>query len=103
MIETLEGLQSADEIAQVPGVSAVFAPAATLGNVSGFRRGTPDYELALNIVHDAAIKARVRLGGPFPWRDRPDFTCFQAGSETAPIVRGAAAELGPPANTPRKT
>jgi hypothetical protein len=27
-------------------------------------------------------------------RDRPDFTCFQAGSETAAIARGVAAELG---------
>ncbi len=56
-------------------------------------------ERAINIVHDAAIKAGVRLCGPLAWRDRPDFTCFQAGSETAAIARGVAAELGPLANT----
>jgi len=99
MIETLEGLQNADEIAKVPGVSALFAASGDLANFSGYRQGTPDYERAINIVHDAAIKAKVRLCGPFAWRDRPDFTCFQAGSETAAIARGAAAELGELANT----
>ncbi len=99
MIETLEGLKNADEIAKVPGVSAVFAASGDLGNFSGYRQGTPDYERAINIVHDAAIKAGVKLCGPFAWRDRPDFTCFQAGSETAAIARGVAAELGNLANT----
>jgi 2-keto-3-deoxy-L-rhamnonate aldolase RhmA len=102
MIETLEGLQHADEIAKVPGVAAVFAASGDLGNFSGYKQGTPDYERAINIVHDAAIKARVRLCGPLAWRDRPDFTCFQAGSEIAAITRGAAAELGPLANTQAK-
>jgi 2-keto-3-deoxy-L-rhamnonate aldolase RhmA len=102
MIETLEGLKNADEIAKVPGVTAVFAASGDLGNFSGYPQGTPDYERAINIVHDAAIKARVRLCGPIAWRDRPDFTCFQAGSETAAIARGVAAELGPLANTQGK-
>lgn len=99
MIETLEGLKNADAIAKVPGVTAVFAASGDLGNFSGYRQGTPDYERAINIVHDAAIKAGVKLCGPFAWRDRPDFTCFQAGSETAAIARGAAEELGSLANT----
>jgi 2-keto-3-deoxy-L-rhamnonate aldolase RhmA len=102
MIETLEGLKNADEIAKVPGVSAVFAASGDLGNFSGYRQGTPDYERAINIVHDAAFKAGVRLCGPIAWRDRPDFTCFQAGSETAAIARGVAAELGPLTNTQGK-
>ena len=99
MIETLEGLKNADGIAKVPGVSAVFAASGDLGNFSGYRQGTPDYERAINIVHDAAIKAGVRLCGPFAWRDRADFTCFQNASETAAISRGATAELGNLANT----
>ena len=53
-------------------------------------------------MHDAAINAKVRLCGPFAWRDRPDFTCFQSGSETAAIAKGVAAELGPLANTQPK-
>jgi 2-keto-3-deoxy-L-rhamnonate aldolase RhmA len=94
MIETLEGLKNAEAIAKVPGVTAVFAASGDLGNFSGFRQGQPDYERAINIVHDAALKAGVRLCGPLAWRDRPDFTCFQAGSEMLAITRGAAAELG---------
>ena len=46
MIETLEGLKNADAIAKVPGVSAVFAASGDLGNFTGFRQGTPDYERA---------------------------------------------------------
>ena len=99
MIETLEGLANSDGIAKVPGVTAIFAASTDLGNFTGFRQGTPDYERAINIVHDSAIRAGVRLCGPLAWRDRPDFTCFQAGSEIAAIARGAAAELGPLANT----
>ncbi len=102
MIETLEGLKNADEIAKVPGVTALFAASGDLGNFTGYRQGTPDYERAINIVHDATIKAGVKLCGPLAWRDRPDFSCFQAGSETAAIARGVAAELGPLANTQGK-
>ena len=68
---------------------------------SGYRRAR-GLQRAINIVHDAAFKAGVRLCGPLAWRDRPDFTCFQAGSETAAIARGVAAELGPLANTQAK-
>jgi 2-keto-3-deoxy-L-rhamnonate aldolase RhmA len=102
MIETLEGLKHADEIAKVPGVSAIFAASSDLGNFSGYRQGDPDYERAINIVHDAAIKARVKLCGPLAWKDRPDFTCFQAGNEMAQIARGARAELGDLYNTQGK-
>ena len=99
MIETLEGVKNAAAIAKVPGVSAIFAASGDLANFSGYRQGEPDYERLVNIVHDAALGAGVRLCGPLAWRDRPDFTCFQAGSETALIARGAAAELGALANT----
>jgi 2-keto-3-deoxy-L-rhamnonate aldolase RhmA len=102
MIETLEGVKNAEAIAKTPGVTAVFAASGDLANFTGYRQGQPDYERVINIVHDAAIAAGVRLCGPFAWRDRPDFTCFQAGSETAAIARGVAAELGPLANTQGK-
>jgi 2-keto-3-deoxy-L-rhamnonate aldolase RhmA len=97
MIETLEGLKNSDDIAKVPGVTST-----DLGNFSGYAQGTPDYERAINIVHDSAIKAGVRLCGPLAWRDRPDFTCFQAGNEITAIGRGVAAELGALANTQAK-
>jgi 2-keto-3-deoxy-L-rhamnonate aldolase RhmA len=102
MIETLEGLKNADEIAKVPGVTAIFAASGDLSNFSGYRQGDPDYERAINIVHDAAIKAGKKLCGPWAWRDRPDFTCFQAQNEIAQITRGARAELGDAHNTQAK-
>ena len=94
MIETVGGAAQAREIASIPGVDAVFAASGDLGNFSGYKQGSPDYERLINVVHDAAIAAGKRLCGPFAWRDRPDFTCFQAGSETAAIAKGAAADLG---------
>ena len=102
MIETLEGLKNADEIAKVPGVTAVFAASSDLGNFSGYKQGDPDYERAINIVHDAALKAGKKLCGPIAWKDRPDFTCFQAGNEKAQIARGARVELGDLYNTQGK-
>jgi len=94
MIETLDGARDAREIAAIPGVTAIFAASGDLGNFSGYKQGSPDYERLINIVHDAALGAGKRLCGPFAWRDRPDFTCFQNGSETAAIARGVADELG---------
>src|ERR1700751_4313598 len=102
MIETIEGAKNAYEIAKVPGVTAVFAASGDLANFSGYTQGTPDYERLINVVHDAALEAGKRLCGPLAWRDRPDFTCFQAGSEIAAITRGVAAELGPLKDTQGK-
>ena len=102
MIETLEGIKNAHEIASIPGVTALFAASGDLGNFSGYAQGSPDYERLINVVHDAALGAGKRLCGPFAWRDRPDFTCFQNGSETAAIAAGVKAELGPLANTQGK-
>ena len=48
---------------------------------------------------DAALAAGKRLCGPFAWRDRPDFTCFQNGSEGSAIEHGVTDELGPLKNT----
>ncbi|MGZ5922319.1 MAG: aldolase/citrate lyase family protein [Rhizomicrobium sp.] len=102
MIETLDGLKDADRIAKIPGVTAIFAASADLGNFAGTKQDDPDYEREINIVHDAAIKAGVRLCGPLAWRDRPDFTCFQGGTELAAIAKGAEEELGNLANTQGK-
>jgi 2-keto-3-deoxy-L-rhamnonate aldolase RhmA len=102
MIETIEGAKNAREIAAIPGVTAVFAASGDLGNFSGYKQGTPDYERLINTVHDAALAAGKRLCGPLAWRDRPDFTCFQGGSEVAAIARGVTGELGPLKDTQGK-
>ena len=77
MIETLDGLKDAGKIAALPGIDAVFAASGDLGNFTGYKQGDPDYERAINIVHDAALGARKYLCGPFSWLNRPDFKCFQ--------------------------
>ena len=92
MIETLDGLQNADKIAKIKGVSALFAASSDLGNFSGYRQGMPDYERAINIVHDAALKAKIHLCGPSSWWDRPDFDCFQGGPPGA--TRGGGGGAG---------
>ena len=102
MIETLEGLKNAEAIAKVPGITAIFAASSDLGNFSGYKQGDPDYERLINVVHDAALAAGKRLCGPLAWRDRPDFTCFQAGNEIAAIARGVKDELGALADTQMK-
>jgi 2-keto-3-deoxy-L-rhamnonate aldolase RhmA len=102
MIETLEGVKNAAEIAKVPGVTAIFAASGDLGNFSGYAQGSPDYERLINAVHDAAINAGVRLCGPFAWRERPDFTCFQAQQQTGAIATGVRVELGELWNTTGK-
>ena len=85
MIETLEGLKNAEAIAKVPGVTAIFAASGDLGNFTGYRQGTPDYERR-SISCTMRPSRRGSAVRSFAWRDRPDFTCFQAGSETAAIA-----------------
>lgn len=79
MIETLDGLANVDAIARTPGVTGIFAASGDLGNFTGYAQGDPDYERAINMVHDAALKAKIKLFGPSSWAARPDFDGFQGG------------------------
>jgi hypothetical protein len=40
-------------------------------------------------IHDATLKAGVKLGGPFAWKDRAGFTFFQGPGTAAFINAGA--------------
>lgn len=93
MIETLEGVEAAREIARIPGVTGLFAASGDLGNFSGFGEGDPEYEALITEVSDAAVDAGIHACAPLRWANRPSFTCFQAGTEAANIRRGAAAEI----------
>ncbi len=94
MIETLEGVQNAREIAKVPGVDGLFAASGDLGNFSGYRQGDPQYEMLIREVVEASHAAGKIACGPLRWMgDRPDFMCFQGGTEGANIRRGAQAEI----------
>ena len=93
MIETLEGVEAAREIAKLPGVDGLFAASGDLGNFSGFGEGDAEYEAIIDEVATAAKDAGIHACAPLRWADRPEFTCFQAATEGANIRRGAAAEL----------
>ena len=93
MIETLEGVENAREIAKLPGVDGLFAASGDLGNFSGYGEGDPEYEALITEVATAAKEAGIHACAPLRWADRPDFTCFQAGTEAANIRRGAQAEI----------
>ena len=93
MIETLEGVENARDIAKLPGVTGLFAASGDLGNFSGFREGDPEYEALITEVATAASEAGIHACAPLRWANRPSFTCFQAGTEAANIRRGAAAEI----------
>ena len=75
------------------GVDVVFAASTDLGSFSGFRQGQPDYEEMVKTIHDATVGAKRRLGGPLAWRDRKDFTFFQAQTESNFIRLGVEAAL----------
>jgi 2-keto-3-deoxy-L-rhamnonate aldolase RhmA len=94
MIETLEGVRNAREIARVPGVDGLFAASGDLGNFSGYSEGDPEYEMLVTEVAEAALSAGKVACGPLRWMGvRPDFTCFQGGTEAANIRRGAQSEI----------
>jgi 2-keto-3-deoxy-L-rhamnonate aldolase RhmA len=94
MIETLEGVKNSREIAKIPGVDGLFAASGDLGNFSGYREGDPQYEMLVTEVAEAAQEAGKIACGPLRWMGtRPEFMCFQGGTEGANIRRGAQAEI----------
>jgi 2-keto-3-deoxy-L-rhamnonate aldolase RhmA len=102
MIESPKGVAIADKIASVPGVDIVFAASTDLGSFSGERQGDKGYEAMVTKIHDATIKAGRKLGGPLAWRNRKDFSFFQAQPEPALIRLGveAALKAAPPPVAP---
>ncbi len=90
MIETPEGVAVADKIAAVEGIDVVFAASSDLASFSGYRQGQPAYEAMVARIHDTALSAGKRLGGPLSWRDRPGFSFFQGPAEAALIRNGAS-------------
>jgi 2-keto-3-deoxy-L-rhamnonate aldolase RhmA len=94
MIETLEGVQNAREIAKLDGVDGLFAAAGDIGNFSGYQEGQPEYEMLITEIVEAAQEAGKIVCGPLRWMGvRPEYTCFQASTEAANIRAGAKAEL----------
>ncbi len=94
MIETVEGVEAADEIAAVAGVDVVFVASSDLGSFSGARQGDPYYEQLVAEVVDAANSADKYLGGPSAWMtSRQGYRFFQAPGTNALIRAGARVML----------
>jgi 2-keto-3-deoxy-L-rhamnonate aldolase RhmA len=99
MIETPIGVANAEKIAAVPGIDVIFAASGDMGNFSGHKQGEPEYEALINRVHDVTLKAGIKLGGPWGWKNRPGYTFFQTAGEPELIEAGAKVDLAP---TPAK-
>jgi len=74
MIETPVGVANAYDIARVRGVDGVMIANTDLGNFSGYKAGSPEYEDLVKKIHDAALKAGKWLGATNPAfaKGRPD-------------------------------
>lgn len=83
MIESPLGVERARQIAAVPGVDGLFAASTDLGSFSGLRQGMPEYEQMVEEIVEVAQDYDLWLGGPQAWMDRPEFSLFQAPSDTA--------------------
>jgi 2-keto-3-deoxy-L-rhamnonate aldolase RhmA len=62
MIETLEGVANADEIAATHGVDAVIIGNNDLASFSGWSQTDPRYQDAIALVHNATLKAGKYFG-----------------------------------------
>ncbi len=94
MIETVEGVEAANEIAAVEGVDVVFVASSDLGSFSGARQGDPYYEGLVDEVVGATSGAGKYLGGPSAWMtSREGYNFFQAPGTNAIIRAGARVML----------
>jgi len=62
MIETLEGVANASEIAATQGVDAVIIGNNDLSSFSGWAQTDPRYQDAITLVHNATLKAGKYFG-----------------------------------------
>jgi 2-keto-3-deoxy-L-rhamnonate aldolase RhmA len=109
MIETLEGVANADEIAAVHGVDAVIIGNNDLSNFSGWAQTDPRYQDAVTAVHNATLRAGKYFGNAGAQyltghRLSGSTRIVQNGPARdgwTPAARGRSA--APPAATPRPT
>jgi 2-keto-3-deoxy-L-rhamnonate aldolase RhmA len=62
MIETPTGVANAYDIARIPGVDALIVANSDLGNFSGFRSGSPQYEALVTQIKESALTAGKFIG-----------------------------------------
>lgn len=94
MIETVEGVEAAGEIAAVDGVDVVFVASSDLSSFSAASQGDPYYEGLVDDVVGATNSAGKYLGGPSAWMtSREGYNFFQAPGTNAIIRAGARVML----------
>ncbi|MFC1485736.1 HpcH/HpaI aldolase/citrate lyase family protein [Candidatus Latescibacterota bacterium] len=76
MIETMEAVRNAPQIAAVPGVDVVFVGPSDLSYFSGLSQDDPQYVEILHQVRDAALNAGQFFGCTSSWADHEGFTFF---------------------------
>jgi 4-hydroxy-2-oxoheptanedioate aldolase len=62
MIETPTGVANAYDIASVPGVDVVIIGNNDLSSFSGYKQGSPEYEVLVKKVHDDVLRAGKIFG-----------------------------------------
>ena len=86
MIETLEGVANAEEIAATHGVDVVLIGNNDLSSFSGWSQNDPRYQDALIKVHDAALK----YGKCFRQRGRAVLNGYVLSADTRMVQNGPA-------------
>lgn len=87
MIETLQGVEEVEAIAQVEGIDGLFIASGDLGNFSGYRQGDPQYEELVDRIFAAATANGKHVCGPLGWRtEREGFTCFQGPADLSLVA-----------------
>jgi 4-hydroxy-2-oxoheptanedioate aldolase len=94
MIESPAGVEIVERIAAIPGLDVIFVASTDLGSFSGRRQGEPEYEALVDRVRDTTLAARLALGGPLAWRNRPGYAFFQGPTDVGLIRSGAGVVLG---------
>jgi 2-keto-3-deoxy-L-rhamnonate aldolase RhmA len=99
MIETLEGVAMANEIAATHGVDVVMIGNNDLSNFSGWTQHDPRYQDAIIKVHDAAL----RYGKYFGNAGEQYLTGYTVSADTRMVQNGPACDGWRPAGRGRGT
>ena len=99
MIETLEGVARADEIAATHGVDVVMVGNNDLASFSGWSQHDPRYQDAIIKVHDAALKYGKYYGNA----GQQYLSGYTVSADTRMVQNGPACDGWRPAGRGRET
>ena len=99
MIETLEGVAMADEIAATHGVDVIILGNNDLSSFSGWSQNDPRYQDAIIKVHDAALKYGKYYGNA----GEQYLTGYTVSADTRMVQNGPACDGWRPAGRGRAT